>query len=42
MSDREKVLLVKDLFETYKHTLNLTQAEEREIEMWIDYELGGE
>lgn len=41
MSDREKVLLLKDLFEDYKHMLNLTQAEEHEIEMWLEYELGG-
>lgn len=40
MSDREKVLLVKDLFETYKNTLNLTQAEMHEIEMWLEDELG--
>lgn len=42
MSNREKALLIKDLFETYKNTLNLTMAEMREIEMWIEYDLGGE
>jgi len=36
MSNREKVLLLKDLFEDYKHMLNLTQAEEHEIEMWLE------
>lgn len=41
MTNREKVLLIKDLFEDYKHMLNLTQAEEGEIEMWLEYELGG-
>ena len=40
MSNKEKVLLIKDLFETYKGVLNLTRAEEHEIEMWLDYELG--
>lgn len=42
MSDREKVLLIKDLFEDYKYMLNLTRAEEHEIEMWLEDELGGE
>lgn len=42
MSDREKVLLVKDLFESYKNTLNLTTAEIHEIEMWLEDKLGGE
>lgn len=42
MSNREKVLLLKDLFEDYKHMLNLTQAEEHEIEMWLEDKLGEE
>ena len=42
MSNREKALLIKDLFETYKVTLNLTHAEEHEIEMWLEDKLGGE
>lgn len=42
MSDREKVLLIKDLFESYKNTLNLTQSEMHEIEMWLEDKLGGE
>lgn len=43
MSDSEKVLLLKDLFEDYKHMLNLTTAEEHEIEMFIENKLfGGE
>lgn len=42
MSDREKVLLIKDLFEDYKGVLNLTRDEEHEIEMWLEDELGGE
>ena len=42
MRDREKVLLPKDLFEDYKHMLNLTRAEEHEIEMWLENKLGGE
>lgn len=41
MSNREVVLLLKDLFEDYRGMLNLTQAEEHEIEMWLEYELGG-
>lgn len=36
MSDREKVLLLKDLYEDYKGMLNLTRAEEHEIEMWLE------
>lgn len=36
MSDREKVLLLKDLYEDYKGALNLTRAEEHEIEMWLE------
>jgi len=42
MSRKEKVLLIKDLFELYKNTLNLTSAEIGEIEMWLEYDLGGE
>ena len=42
MRDREKVLLLKDLFEDYKHMLNLTRAEEHEMEMWLENKLGGE
>lgn len=36
MSEIEKVILIKHLFKTYKGTLNLTQSEEHEIEMWLD------
>ena len=42
MSDREKVLLLKDLFGDYKHMFNLTCAEEHEIDMWLENKLGGE
>lgn len=42
MSEKEKVLLIKDLFELYKNTLNLTTAEMHEIEMWLEDKLGGE
>lgn len=42
MSDREKILLIKDLFEDYKGVLGLTRAEEHEIEMWLEDKLGGE
>lgn len=36
MNNREKVLLLKDLYEDYKGMLNLTRAEEHEIEMWLE------
>lgn len=36
MSDREKVLLLKDSYEDYKGMLNLARAEEHEIEMWLE------
>ena len=39
MSDIEKVLLMKDLYENYKNTLNLTTAEMHEIEMWLEDKL---
>ena len=39
MSDAEKVLLLKDLFDLYKNTLNLTTAEMHEIEMVLEKEL---
>ena len=41
MSDREKILLIKDLFEDYKDVLGLTRAEKHEIEMWLEDKLGG-
>lgn len=42
MNNREKVLLIKDLFDLYKNTLNLTTTEMHEIEMWLEDKLGGE
>lgn len=42
MTNREKALLIKDLFDLYKNTLNLTTAEIHEVEMWLEEKLGGE
>ena len=36
MSDKWKILLLKELFFNYKGTLNLTRSEEHEIEMWLE------
>ena len=36
MSEREIVLLFKDLFEDYKGLLNLTSTEIRDVELWLE------